>query len=393
MSSTNLSGIDVIRSYLSKIKDILEKSQCNLSEYEVFYRGESKNRDTTIPGIFRKKKDENNTLIANYWLKHEHKLFRELELRYPNVFDNAKSTMDKLSIMQHYRLPTRLLDFTTNPLLALYMAIDTDDFEEFCPTIKIVFVKKDKIKYYDSDSVSVFSNFAKMDYEKNIMVEKENILWIMEYITFEYYEKSYDSKTYERKDNTPKIEKLIGLFINDVKHKKDVKCLFKKLNGLENYTIKELASLGKELTNENLKNAFNEGVCYYIKNIHFLLHLIKDEKPYFKDMIWTEHLDKNVIFVKPKYNSQRLINQAGLFALFGLDNGKKKTFSLEELENKEHFKIEQTTLCASLEKQEDICSESFIKSLKKALGVLGVTMDRVYPEMEYSSKFIKELFS
>lgn len=369
----NLNGIEIINNYLLKIKAKVEESKIDLNEYEVFYRGESKYNKETIPGIFHKK---------GIQLKKEHKLFRELELRYPNIFDNAKSTIDKLSIMQHYGLPTRLLDFTTNSLLALFMAIDKEDISEICPTIKIVFVKKEKIKYYDSDTVSVFSNFAKMDYKKNIKIEKKHIKWIMEYIVYDYYQK----------DKEKNIKDLKKLFNNE---EKIIKELLKELEKLEKtedeIRINNLAQISKKLIDEDNKYALSQGFCEYINNIHFLLHLIKDEKPYFKDMIWIEHLTKSVIFVKPKHNSQRLINQAGLFALFGLDDGEKEVFSLEKVKN-DSFIIKSFQLCECIDDKKDLCTKDYLKQLKTALGILGITKDKVYPEMENSSKYIKELF-
>ena len=339
-----LNGIEIISQFLLKIRDVIENSGINnLDEYEIFYRGESKNYGKTIPGIFRSDND----------LKNEHRLFRELELRYPNVFDNAKSTIDKLAIMQHYGLPTRLLDFTTNPLLALYMAIDKDDLSDICPTIKIVFVKKDTIKYYDSDTVSVLSNFAKV---KNDLEVDLNIL----------------------ADNNGKIEKSSrGMCKSTYTY-------------LDNYSkIKAL--------NIKQKNQAGKLICDNNASLHYLLHEIKGEKSYFKDMIWIEHLDKHVVFVKPKHNSQRLINQAGLFALFGLNDGKKENFSLEDFAANEsdNVKIKQFSLHECVNDKKDLCitcTEDYIKSLKTALGILGITKDKVYPEMENASKYIKELF-
>lgn len=336
----NLQGFDVISRYLNQIKQTIESSGIeNLKDYEVFYRGESKNYHNTIPGIFRSEND----------LANEHNFFRELELRYPNIFDNAKSTIDKLAIMQHYGLPTRLLDLTTNPLLALYMAIDKDNISDICPTIKIVFVKKMSMKYYDSDTVSVLANLAKIKADINIdlytFAENKG--------TIEVAKRSIASAYYNYLNSSQKIQDL------DLNQKYEAGKLICKDNGM----------------------------------LHYLLHEIKAEKPYFKNMIWLEHLDQNVVFVKPKYNSQRLINQAGLFALFGLNNGEKKCFSLEDFSKKsKDFTIKQFLLCECLVEKEMLCTHDFIKELKTALGLLGITHDKVYPEMEHASKFIKDLF-
>ena len=328
----NYDGMDVINGYLSKIKETVVSSGLDLDKYEVFYRGENKYFETTISSIFRK------------GLENEHKIFRELELRYPNIFDNAKSTIDKLAIMQHYGLPTRLLDFTTNPLLALYMAIDNDTITDFSPTVKVVFVNKEKIKYYDSDTVSVLANFTKV--EPNFSVE-----------------------IYGLANNRGKIEKA------------------KRSMAMADYTCLDNHEKLKDL-DKSLKYDAGKMICDDSASVHYLLHQIKGEKPYFKEMIWAEHFDKTVIFVKPKYNTQRVINQAGLFALFGISDGKKEDFSLEDCQENEHFTMNVLPLTDG----DTPCTNECVQDVKKALGILGITYDKVYPEIEYSTKYIKEYF-
>lgn len=330
--------MNTISKFLKKIQDTINVSQINLEEYEIYYRGESKNYPTTIPSVFRER-----------YLQNEHKIFRELELRYPNIFDNAKSTIDKLTIMQHYGLPTRLLDFTTNPLLALYMAIDTTDYENFYPLLKIIFVKKENIKYYDSDTVSIFSNFSKID----------NILDI----NLQGYCSDNGNTTYVTRGDIAK-------------------------SGFRYLTWENSNSFTKE-ENYNL----GELICEGNGDLQYLLHEIKGEKSYFKDMIWPKHLNKSVLFIKPKQNTQRIINQAGLFAIFGLNEGKKESFSLEECQNINNFKIKSFKINIKISKMDDAQKESFIEDTKKYLSTLGISYDKVYPEIEYSAKYIKKLYT
>ena len=45
-------------------------------------------------------------------------------IEYPMDFYNSRSHFEKLGKMQHYQMCTRLLDLTTNPLVALFFACE-----------------------------------------------------------------------------------------------------------------------------------------------------------------------------------------------------------------------------------------------------------------------------
>ncbi|WP_417912105.1 FRG domain-containing protein [Candidatus Electronema sp. TJ] len=113
------------------------------------YRGHSdRQKFKLLPSVLR-----DPTLAAN-----EHAILRELVASHPIEFAQDSTTLEQLARAQHYSLPTRLLDVTWNPLVALYFACKKHDDT---PGEVIVFrVKRALLKFYDSDTVSCIANLA-----------------------------------------------------------------------------------------------------------------------------------------------------------------------------------------------------------------------------------------
>ncbi len=118
------------------------------ADYEYYFRGHSDINYDLKPGIYRQ----------NY-IKNEDTIFKEFILKTPNDFVNDLSALEKLVKMQHYEVPTRLLDLTTNPLVALFFACYQKGKRD--GEVLVFRIPKKDIKYYDSDTVSIISNIAK----------------------------------------------------------------------------------------------------------------------------------------------------------------------------------------------------------------------------------------
>jgi hypothetical protein len=196
--------------------------------FTYFFRGHSRFSHRLVPSIYRDPS----------WIANEDVLFKELVLRCPNDFSGQESTFQSLVKMQHYSLPTRLLDITANPLVALYFACEHEGSQRESGEVVVFRIPTAEIKYFDSDTVSVLANISRRP------------------------------STFELPDS-----------------------------GLD-------------------REAFNDHT-----QIHYLLHEVKREKPYFEPFILRAHLE-SVVCVKPKLDNASVIKQDGAFLLFGM-NGRK----------------------------------------------------------------------
>lgn len=127
-----------------------------VDEYHFMYRGHSDSNYSLAPSIYRKQK----------WLESEEKMYRDLHIKCSEELSQYSRGLEVLASMQHYSLPTRLLDLTSSPLIALFFAteMEPDMDGEF-----LVFAEEERgIEYYDSDKAEMLATLPLLSYnDKN----------------------------------------------------------------------------------------------------------------------------------------------------------------------------------------------------------------------------------
>lgn len=102
----------VKKNYALIYRYLYEKTRTLSIKNQFFYRGVSKTDYKLVSGAYRR---------CGGLREDEDFYFNAIQIEYPKIFKDL-SCVEKLTYMQHYNCPTRLLDVTRNPLVALYFA-------------------------------------------------------------------------------------------------------------------------------------------------------------------------------------------------------------------------------------------------------------------------------
>lgn len=341
-ASENSYEIESLADFSKALKKIEKPKEGENQENTTrFFRGHADKDFELIPSIYRN----------NGFIKNEDKIIQETLVHRPDYFASNDTLFEKLVKLQHYGYPTRLLDLTSNPLVALYFAVESESHKDKDGEVIILDIPNSKIRYESSGLVSVLSAIS-------------------------IRESDFCPKKYHNICEKFAREQQILMEINLTNIRN-----FVNLNPKSTYKDYVEKNMTEQHIERGLKNIFNDTYVKCLNNAPDIVKLLNDiriDRPGFTSSIFPDDFYK-IVCVQAKLNNPRIERQQGSFLLFGIsEEGKMKPASIN---NSKDIKINRI-----------VVPGKYKEDIRKELEVFGISKRSLFPELADQAEFIKEKY-
>lgn len=358
MSEVNQIAIESVSMWLDTVNTINKKLfEAGDISAKYFFRGQANREWPVMPSVFRKIKTRDETNID--LLDFEDLIIKEM-LRISQDSFHTNESFEILTQLQHFSAPTRLIDITENPLVALYFACSQEYNWE-----KLSICTSQEECEYKQPSERIFYNGC----ENNIEFECCPIHQdeIIQKCSLCPYHK--DEIFQEIKDGEIIVCKEQVRYLSD----DDVRLL----SAFANFPNSERSTLNDFIL--FLEKGYNMAVEKDYKSLVSILNTLSD-----------------YICVSPKLNNPRIQRQNGSFLICGTQFSEDyKELNTEQLLK---FQISKqiTDYRMKIEQKNELNERYIVKHAMKQellnqLNILGINEGTLFPELEHQASYVKSI--
>lgn len=342
--------------YINLVTTISSIKNDDLPGDVVIFRGNSDFEYKLVPGLARLKKSDEDTELD---------LINDFLTRRPDAF-NGLSDFDILAKMQHYGLPTRLLDFSLNPLVALYFACESKTTKDGRILCHNTYLQNDNSQITNA----ICEAAIRKKFDANYRVEEylcNEKLCLERYLVEVYL--SEETMVVRPKYWNQRIANQAGVFMifpNNLYDRYRKFLIMAKERGLDyamyQFSVKKFDEniirdiLQKEPI-DYYQEFYNKDNNYYLSDESFNKMFYSYKEEHYEEDFW----EKN-----KKYFENRFLMDS----------------SLKMLDSK----IIQNSFCSIIVESKNK------KKILQELSHVGIGADYIYPELEYTAKEIKRKY-
>ena len=338
--------------YIHLVTTISSVNKDDLYSETVIFRGISDSDYDLTPGLGR---------LKNTYPDTESELINDFLTHRPDAF-NGLADFDILAKMQHYGLPTRLLDFSLNPLVALYFACESKMSKNGRILCHNTFLQNDAAIFTNAICTAALEKM----YDDNYTVDEylcNEKLTLYKYLSEAYLHE--ETTVVRPKYWNQRIANQAGVFMvfpnNLIDRYKGV-----LINSEEQGLSTAIRQYGRgKIDEEIIKDILQkEPIDYYKNDDNYFL-----SNECFKKMINS--------YKGQKYEEDFWENNKKYF-----ENRFKISSELKSLDSK----TIENSFCSIIVESKNK------KKLLRDLSYVGIGADYIYPELEYTAKEIKRRF-